>query len=243
MRTVTLIQARYNSTRLRGKVLAELCGRTLLEHVVHRVKQATTVDTVCIATCQGMPSLLVDELYYVGSEGDVLDRFYRCALALQADVIVRVSGDSPLIGPEIVDECVRAVQEQLCDYATNTLPPETWPDGTDAEAFRFGILENAWLMAKLPSHREHVTPWIRRHAAAPFTMPHDPDLSRYRLCVDTPEDLEAMRAIMAIAGPDCTWQQAIEVLEGHPEIARLNQSIERNGPYLRQVKEEQVGDG
>jgi len=179
---------------------------------------------------------------YRGSDDDVLDRFYNAALAVKADAIVRISGDSPLIDPDVIDECVRQLRIGHYQYVTNTMPP-TWPDGEDTEVFTIDALGVAWLNARKPSEREHVTPWLRAHLPTSKThnLVHSPDLSAYRLCVDTLEDLVVMRQIMEIAGSDCDWHQAVDVLDGHPEITILNQSLDRDAAYLAQLKEEQHG--
>jgi spore coat polysaccharide biosynthesis protein SpsF (cytidylyltransferase family) len=236
------------STRLPGKALLPLGGgHPLLWHVVSRVQQAKRLDGVVVATgtdsandpiaafcrSEGWPC-------FRGSEADVLDRFYLAALWHKADLIVRVSGDSPLVDPAVVDALVEMALRPGVSYATNTDPP-TWPDGQDVEVCTADALHMAWLKAKLHSDREHVTPWIRRHLPPEQkrNLIHAPDQSAIRLCIDTAADLQAMRAIMAIAGADCTWRDAVKVLDSHPEIARLNQRAERNASYLAQVKEEQ----
>lgn len=242
-RTVAIIQARMSSTRLPGKVLMDLAGRPLLAHAVNRVSQAKTLDAVVVATGdlpanKPIEALCRAEGWYIfrGSETDVLDRFFQVALAYHADVVVRVSGDSPLVDPAIIDECVRLVKTQV-DYCTNTMPP-TFPDGTDVEAFRFFALERAWRNATLPSQREHVTPWIRDNRwLLKYNLTHDPDLSYIRLCVDEEADLVMLRNAMSILGPDCNWKQVVALLLERSELG-INQGIERNGSYRRQLETE-----
>lgn len=246
MTTVALCQARFASTRLPGKVLLEAGGRTILEHVVTRLSKATMLDRIVVATGQGEANEPIRALCrakgwcsFSGSEDDVLSRFYRAAELYGADIIVRVTGDCPLLGPEVVDECVRQVLADAA-YCSNLAIP-TWPDGCDVEAVRFEALEVAWKCATLPSDREHVTPWLRRERPEwCFNLAHHPDLSGYRLTVDTQADLDALRVIMAVDGPDCTWQQAVETID---IVSVLTEAHRRNEAYHRQLTAEAVAMG
>ncbi len=252
-RTIALIQARVKSVRLPNKVLADLCGHPLLWHVVTRVSQARTLDGVVVATGDIPANDPIEAICqeqgwqcFRGSEDDVLDRFYQAARWARADVIVRVSGDCPLHSGEAIDDLthfreVWQTNGHNLEYLTNAhIRP--LPDGLDAELLTFDVLELAWRAATVKSDREHVTPWLRRCLPAGWWcwLEQRQDYSGVRLCVDEPADLEAMRAIMAIAGPSCDWRDAIRVLEERPDIAALNQRPElRNAAYIRQVKEEQ----
>lgn len=247
MRTICLIAARMSSVRLPGKVLADLAGKPLLQHVVERVSQAKTLDGVVVATGDLPANQPIVEFcqwqhwdYYHGSEDDVLSRFHWAALWRNAKVIVRVTGDCPLHSGEEIDRVVRFFRQGHYEYAANCFPPRL-PDGLDSEVIMMRALTAANVEAVSKSDREHVTPWLRCNLPHYLwgSADHEPDLSRYRLCVDTPADLEVMRRIMQIAGPDCTWRDAIKVLEEHPEIAALNQHLSRNASYIQQVKEEQ----
>ncbi len=247
-RTIAIVQSRMSSQRLPEKALLPLAGRPLLWHVVTRVQQAKMLDAVVVATGDIPANDPIRQLcrehnwhQYSGSEDDVLARFYEAARWAEADQIVRISGDSPLASGAEIDRVVRYHLGCANDYSANCFPPRL-PDGLDTEVVAMAALERAYHSATIPSDREHVTPWLRRNLPQHrwSSIGYTPDLSLFRLCVDTPADLEAMRAIMAIAGANVTWRTAIEALDSHPEIAALNQGVERNGAYLRQVKEEEA---
>lgn len=240
MRTVVIIQARVNSTRLHGKVLADLCGYPVLAHVVRRARQARTPDVVVVATGDIPANDPIVALcqenawpWFRGSEDDVLRRFYDAALRFDADFIVRITADCPLVSGEEIDRVVGRLRDWGLDYVSNCHPPRL-PDGLDCEAFTIAALDRAHARATDSYDREHVTPWLRRElrAANWMSLSYEPDLSKWRLCIDEPADREAMRQIMALAGPDCTWKDALRQLKWHPKIAAINQAIPRN------VKEE-----
>lgn len=236
------------SQRLPGKALALLPdGRPLLWHVVTRVRQARTLDEVVVATGDDPANVRIVALCksegwscHVGPERDVLARFHQAAKWWQADVIVRITGDCPLIDPHLIDLCVEARCRSAFGYLTNTLPP-TFPDGEDIEVFTSEVLHRTCRQATLPSQREHVTPLMRTATLGieVGNLMHEPDLSQYRLCVDEQADLDALRRIMTIAGADCDWRQALDVLRAHPEIAALNAHLTRNEGYAHSLKEEQ----
>lgn len=174
-KTVGIIQARMTSSRLPGKVLRDLGGKPMLEWVVSRLQRARTVDEIIVATttdqtdeaivqwCQGKQIP-----HSRGSLHDVLDRFYQAARRYDAEVIVRVTADCPLLDPVLVDETVQAFNgldaaPGQFDFAANRLPPpfhRTYPIGLDTEVCTFAALERAWREAAQPFHREHVMPYF-----------------------------------------------------------------------------------
>lgn len=248
-KVVCLIQARMQSQRLPGKSLEMIGPQTLLGHCYLRALQSQSVSRVVIATGRSEANDPIADLChgqgwpcYRGDDFDVLDRLYCAALQHQADIIIRISGDSPLIDGEIIDRLVKLQRGKGYRYVTNaTDRGNTWPDGLDTEVLTWLTLCHMHKCAVLPSQREHPTSWIwtnlptHRWAVLHRIIPTD--LSRYRLCVDTPDDLAAMRQIMHIAGPDCTWRDAIEVIDQHPEIAALL-SARRNEGYAVSVAKE-----
>jgi spore coat polysaccharide biosynthesis protein SpsF (cytidylyltransferase family) len=248
-KVVCLIQARMQSQRLPGKAMQMLGQRTLLEHCYRRALQAQSVDTVVVATGLNETNRSIVDLchgqgwpVYQGSDDDVLDRFYHAAMQHQADIIVRVSGDSPLISGELIDHLVALQQSHDYRYVTNSAgtEPGTWPDGLDTEVLTWLTLCHMHKVAVLPSQREHPTSWIwtnlPRYRWNIHT--HWPDLSRWRLCVDDANDLRTMRAIMRIAGPNCTWQEAVRILEAPPDL--MAQTATRNEGYAVSVAKEQT---
>ena len=239
MNTVVIIQARMGSTRLPGKVLMDLAGRPMLDRVVSRVRQATLPNHVVVATSteQGDDELLAACNHFGwpcirGSHLDVLDRFYQTARLVNADVIVRVTADCPLIDPAIIDQVVEAVTDtsNQVDYAANVLEPRTFPRGLDVEAFTFAALEKSWNEATENSCREHVTPWMYRNPDQ-FQLKaivNSTDLSSYRWTVDTQEDLLLARTIFEHFGEtDFNWQDVIEAWHSNPQWQQINSHIQQ----------------
>jgi len=162
------------------KIAMPIGGLSLLEHLVNRVYRAKSVNKVVIAAPHKI-DLCMNEETFIGSEEDVLDRYYQCAKKYRFDVIVRLTADCPFVPPYEIDR----VEEALlpCDYATNR---PCSPDGWDVEVFTFAALEDAWKHATDKYEREHVTPFIKSHATSVV-------LASPKLSVDTEEDLERVR--------------------------------------------------
>lgn len=247
MRTVGIIQSRMSSTRLPGKALLPIGNHPLLWHVVYRVQQAMTLDSVIVATGDLPANDSIVELCWAegwqcerGPEEDVLARYYQAAHFADASVIVRITGDCPLHSWAEIDRVVNQLWDWRLDYVSNCHPPRL-PDGLDTEVMTFRSLERAHQTATLPSDREHVTSWLRRNLPgyAWASLGYAPDLSRFRLCVDEQADLDVVRAIFGALGEDCTWQQAVRWLSEHPEVAALNQGIRRNEAYAKSLKADQ----
>jgi spore coat polysaccharide biosynthesis protein SpsF len=238
VKVVALIQARMGSTRLPGKVLMDLAGQPMLARVVERARRASRVDEVVVATSTLPGDDAIEALCrargwacFRGSEGDVLDRYYHAARAHEADVVVRVTADCPLLDPELVDDVVAAL---LADpghqYASNVHPRRTYPRGLDCEAMRAGALARAWREASAPVEREHVTPylWHQPELFLPASAAGHEDHSSERWTVDTPEDLELVRRLYGALGEErLGWTAALEALEGNPAWRGLNAAGEQ----------------
>jgi spore coat polysaccharide biosynthesis protein SpsF len=237
VRVVAIIQARMGSTRLPGKVLMNLCGETVLARVVQRLRRATLIDCIVVATTN-RPSddVIVRECNSLqvaclrGSETDVLDRYWQAAQWFGAEVIVRVTSDCPLIDPELADETIRAFLRQPFDYASNALE-RTYPRGLDTEVFTIAALERAWREANKPYEREHVTPYIYEHPELfrLLSIRAERDYSAYRWTLDTPEDMQLMQAIYArFADRDnFGWREILALMEREPELATLNSLVQQ----------------
>ncbi len=235
MTTVAIIQARMGSTRLPGKVLADIEGRTMLERVVRRVRRAARVDAVVVATSTetGDDPIVAecDRLEiatFRGSETDVLDRYHQAARAVDARAVTRITADCPLIDPGLIDQVVAVFRARRPDYASNTLE-RTFPRGLDVEVFTIDALERAWREAKQPYERSHVTPFIHQQPGR-FTLESittRPNLGRHRWTVDTPEDLALVRALYRRLGGNDRfgWREVIELLEREPELAAANRGV------------------
>ena len=169
-KTVAIIQARMGSSRLPGKVLLDLAGRSVLDRVIARLRRARLIDALMVATTADSSddplALHCMEEGIACSRGsvfDVLDRYRQAAAASGAEVIVRVTADCPMIDPEEVDRVIATFQESGCDFAANRLPPpfeRSTPIGMDTEVCSRAALERAWQEAHEPYEREHVMPYL-----------------------------------------------------------------------------------
>lgn len=236
MKIVAIVQARMGSTRLPGKVMMDLLGEPVLVRDVNRLKRSKLLDEVVIATTTQPADDQIVSLckergwaYFRGDENDVLDRYYQAARACNADVIVRVTSDCPMIDPDIVDRVIQFFFDiPDIDYVSNTLPPRTYPRGLDTEVMTFEALERAWKEDTDPKLREHVTPYIYRNPEMfqIHGVVNGTDLSDHRWTLDTPEDFAFIQAVYEHFGnDDFTWLDVLEYLDRHPEIVEINSDI------------------
>jgi spore coat polysaccharide biosynthesis protein SpsF (cytidylyltransferase family) len=232
-----IVQARMGSTRLPGKVLADIAGTPMLGRVVDRVRRAVSVDCIIVATTDGRrddpladyaAGLGVDDVYR-GSEDDVLDRYYQAARRAALDVVVRVTADCPLLDPGLLDRVVALLTAEgsRVDYAANTLQ-RAFPRGLDVEAVPMATLERVWREAGSAHQRAHVFPYIHDHPSA-FVLAGitDPvDRSAMRWTVDTPEDLAFVREVCAALGRrDYTWRDVVAILDARPALLQINATV------------------
>ncbi len=167
MKIVALVQARMGSTRFPGKVLKTIVNKPMIELLLARLSQSSELDEVVVVTSKERQDdqlqLIVESLNYKcvrGSEKDVLNRFYEAAKYLKADVIVRITGDCPLVDPTLVDQCIQEYKKTKVDYFSN-VDPATYPDGLDVEVMSFKSIQRANDKTNSEFDREHVTPYIR----------------------------------------------------------------------------------
>ena len=223
------------STRLPGKVLKDLEGKTVLARVVERLRRARLVNEVMIATTdRPADDTIVAECRLLqvaisrGDQDDVLDRYYRAAQLAKAEVVVRVTSDCPLIDPEITDKTIAAFLEAKPDYASN-VRVRTYPRGLDTEVMSFSALSRAWQGAQQRYEREHVTPFIYEHPTdfRLLSVIGKANYSEHRWTVDTAEDLLLMQAIYKRLKekPEFLWGDVLDVLEREPELVELNRSV------------------
>jgi glutamate-1-semialdehyde 2,1-aminomutase/spore coat polysaccharide biosynthesis protein SpsF len=240
-RVVAIVQARMGSTRLPGKVLADVAGQPMLARVVERVARAASVDQVVVATTVEPADDAIAAYCaahgvacFRGSEADVLDRYYQTARDAGADVVVRITADCPLVDSTVIDRVVGALLDGAHDYSSNTLR-YTYPDGLDAEAFTFAALEQAWRQSSKLSEREHVTPYLRLSGRfRTCNVEHTADLSAQRWTVDEPGDLEFVRAVYAAFGAERTLglEDVVALLAREPHLRdRQGQAIMNQGYY------------
>lgn len=232
-----IVQARMGSTRLPNKVMKLINGVPMIEVLLRRLANARLVDVIMVATSEDEKNAPlarhVRSLGYQcfeGSEDDVLDRFARAAKLTGADVIIRITGDCPLVDPGLVDACVRQFQESRVDYFSNVEPP-TFPDGLDVEVFTAQALERASKEAESRFEREHVTPYLRRFGKfKKGSLQHNEDLSKLRWTVDEAADFAVIEQIFNHFAPDIffTWQNVLELRQTRPEIFQANRKIPRD---------------
>lgn len=225
------------SERLPGKVLLDIEGQTMLERVVRRTKQSRLVTRVVVATTTDPAD---DEVADAasgmdlgvtrGSEWDVLDRYHQAAEEFDAQVIVRISADSPFIDPAVIDQAIEAYLSvrPAVDYASNKLSP-TFPLGLDVEVFSRGALDRSWNEATESFQRSHVTVYIYQNPSLfrllPVTTGHD--LHSMRWTIDTPEDIEFARQVFKRLGGrnDFGWLDVVNIVEREPALAVINSHL------------------
>jgi len=248
MKILAVTQARYGSSRLPGKILKTIGGKTLLEIHLERILKAKNITELKIATTteDGAEKIIaVGEKSgvrsYQGAVDDVLKRFYETALSENPDYVVRLTSDCPLIDPNIIDQVIDECIKNDVDYCSNTLTP-TFPDGLDVEVFRFSALEKACNEALLKSDREHVTPYIWRNSNlkggdifTSFNVSFATDYSDLRMTVDMDEDFRLMGQIIENMGLDKPWIEYVEFLNQHSDIRMINSEFHRNEGYQKSI--------
>jgi len=255
MKIGAIIQGRMGSTRLPGKVMKEILGKSLLELLIERLRFSQFVDQIVIATTvnqeddaiYGLAKKLSIECFR-GSEDDVLCRYYEASKKFSFDHIVRLTADCPLIDPEVVDRVVRFYleNETRYDYVSNTLTP-TYPDGLDVEIFSFDVLERLHRLSNKRYQREHVCTYLVEHPDQ-FRMANvtnNTDLSKLRLTVDEPEDFELVRRILENIYPKKPMfllEDILALLQEHPDLIEINKDIERNAGFIRSLEKDNLND-
>jgi len=238
MKTVIIVQARMTSTRLPGKVMKQVLGKSLLQYQIERLQRVKLADEIAIATTTNQTDESIVELCnrlaiacFRGSEEDVLGRYYQAATTYKADTVVRVTSDCPLIDPEVIDEVIDCYlnNQSNYDYVSNCLE-RTYPRGMDTEVLSFSALQQAFWEATAQSDREHVTPFIHRQPAR-YRLGHviySEDCSYHRWTVDTPEDFELIQKIIAAIyprKPNFTLEDCLSLLKKYPEWYIINSHV------------------
>ena len=246
--TVTIIQARMQSTRLPGKVLKKLGDATVLEHVLRRCQAIPGTDMICCAVPEGSESDPVANeterlgvMVFRGSEDDVLDRYYQAAKASKADVVVRVTSDCPVSDPDVCGRVVKLRKDTNADYACNNMPP-SWPHGLDCEVITFEWLERSAREAYKKFEREHVTQYVRNHADSHVENLAGPggDCIHYRWTIDTPEDYDFFIALWdrLPVGPEAwDYRNIFRIIEAEPDLALINANQDRLEGLKKSIRE------
>jgi spore coat polysaccharide biosynthesis protein SpsF len=241
MKTVAIIQARMTSSRLPGKILMEILGKPLLWYELERLRKIKQLDEILVATTKNASDDPVADFcrangqpFYRGAEHDVLSRFYEAALPHCADAVARFTADCPLIDPDLSARALSHYFDNVnkLDYCALDVKetPRPFPRGMDTEVFSMRTLAEAYAEAATAPEREHVTLFIytRPERYRSTWLSADRDLSGYRLTVDTREDFELIREIIERLypkNPDFSLCDILSLLEGNPELARINESV------------------
>ena len=238
MKTVAIVQARTGSTRFPSKVLQKIKGKSLLQIQIERMKHSKYIDEIVVATTNNPNDDIIINLckelsypYYRGNEFDLLDRHYRAALKFDADSVLKIPSDCPLIDPEIIDKVIIEFfkHSENYDYVSNLHPP-TYPDGNDVEIMKFDTLEYAWLNAIESYQREHTTPYIyenpHKFKIANVEWETGLDYSKsLRLTVDFEQDYQLVKAIYEeLESPERIFnlQDILNLIENKPELRQIN---------------------
>lgn len=252
MKYLAMIQARCGSTRLPNKVLKDICGKPQLQRVIERVKMSSKVDEVMVITSIDKANLPILRLCSklgirvgVGSEEDVLDRYYQTAKLLRPKFIIRVTGDCPMFDGYLLDEAIAQMDDET-DYLG--MISEEFADGLDLEIVRYAALEESWEKAKHSFEREHVTQYIIRRPddfyIKDFKSPIG-DFGEYRWTVDEPEDFEVAERIYDHFVRECGtenfgYKDILQYVKEHTEISEINRKYSRNEGLAKSVREDRI---
>ena len=266
---VAIIQGRMSSSRLPGKILADIAGQPMLQRVFMRTSRANTVSETIFATTMDASDDPIAEYCDFsgipctrGSQFDVLDRYYQTASQAKADVVVRVTADCPVIDPALIDDVLNTLLEEKYDFVCNRLPPpwpRTYPIGLDVEVCTFSALKIAWTEAKEPQHREHAMPYLyegvelsavnrqKSEGISPrgfriALLNHPTDFGDYRWTVDTAEDLEFMRQVYSRfdGRDDFSWKEVLDLVHNNPELMKINAGVQHKS--LKDIDERATGN-
>ena len=238
-----IIQARCGSTRFPNKVFALIDGKPLLWHVVNRLKYATKIDDIIVATTVSEKDDKIEEWckennvhFFRGSEENVLNRYYSASEAYPSDYVVRITADDPFKEPKVIDAVITKLIEEGYDHVTNNLPP-SFPEGLDCEAFKKSALDRSEKEAETAFEREHVTQYIYHHPEI-FkigNVSNAENLSYLRWTVDKDVDFEMVKAVYAHRNPAnkgiLLMDEILDILKANPEIEKINSEVERSAMY------------
>lgn len=240
-RIVGILLARMGSSRLPGKALAEIYGKSAIGHILERMLAFDKLDEIVLATPDSPENLPLQEegrrygvSVFAGNEDDVLDRLYQAAKAHQADIIVHVGGDQPFADPELMDKALSILQEKGADYVCNFIV-QSYPSGQEQDVFTFEALEMAWRNATLKTHRKNALAYFF-HAADQFNIEHfayPRNMARHRWTLDYPEDLTFFQEVFSRLYPKkaiFTSEDILALLEREPELSAINAHLSHYSP-------------
>ncbi len=236
-----VIQARYDSSRLRGKILLQMAGQTALDYVAQNALRVKGIDVVCFAIADDSASDIIAEhlqknypdiVVMRGDQHDVLARYYHAAKQLRLDDVMRITSDCPLFDPALASKMVALYQRENADYISNNYLP-SFPHGVDAEIMNFSLLQQAYQQAILPTEREHVTPYIRaKKCVCRKLCIYDGQADEWQLAqrwtLDYAEDYQFLDRLITLLhqqghDADADYRTIIAILRNQPNLYRVNQ--------------------
>tara|TARA_B100002052_G_C15876139_1_gene597093 strand:+ start:193 stop:2220 length:2028 start_codon:yes stop_codon:yes gene_type:complete len=237
MKIAAIVQARMGSSRFPGKVMKLIQDMPMIEILIKRLSKSKLIHQIIVATSRNDENTpLINHLESmnieceIGSEEDVLSRYYNAAKKNQVDVVVRITGDCPLVDADLVDRCIKEFIDKDVSYVSN-VSPCTFPDGLDIEVFSFEALEDAFLNNTLSTEKEHVTPYIiNSDNYKKSNIKHSKDLSKSRWTVDEIIDFEVIKEVFNYFSPNVyfSWEEVVKLETENPDIFSKNKNINRN---------------
>ena len=235
-----------SSTRLPGKVLMKLDKKhTVLDYLINQLKHSKLLGKIIIATTNLEEDNAIvnfakkNEIeYFRGESDDVLDRYYQCAKNFSSNNILRITSDSPLIDPTVIDDLIINYQKSSCDYASTNLA-RTYPFGIDAEIFSFNTLEKTWKNAILPSEREHVSSYMKKNSKIfkQFNLRNKIKVPLVRLTIDREVDLELFRIVISkITDRPILMNNILELYNNEPKLFEINSRMDPLEGYNKSLK-------
>lgn len=254
MKYLVMIQARCGSTRLPNKILMDLCGKPSLQRMIERVQKSQLVDEVMVVTSIEKDNLQVVKLcadlgirVFVGSEEDVLDRYYQAAKLIKPEYVIRLTADCPCFDPELLDEALSQIMPST-DYMG--MLSETFADGLDIQIIKYEALEKSWKEANHSFEREHVTQYVIRRPKEfnlqDYVSPIG-DFGHHRWTVDEPEDFEVVKKIyehfiVEKKNEDFGYRDILEYIDEHPEVKAINSKYTRDEGLQKSIAEDKIID-
>ncbi len=241
-KTIAIVQARMDSSRFPGKSLVKIGNWSLIELVLKRLNYSTRIDEIILATTTNQKDDIlashVEKLgfqVFRGSEQDVLSRFYNALYKLNPTIVVRITGDCPLISPKLTDMAIQRFSETKADYLSLSIGEKkklAYSRGFDVEVTSFKALSEAYNKAEKKYEREHVMPFLYTNKEIYSVIYLEPEIGEsrpsYRLCVDTEKDLELLNAIYRIFKENLiniSYKEIIKFLDDNPQIAEINKDV------------------
>ncbi len=232
---VAIVQARLTSSRFPKKIIQKIGNKSVIELLLDRIKKSKKINNIILAIPNNKKNVEIKKKlrninFFLGSENDVLDRYYKAAKKFKASMVVRICGDCPFIDPNIIDQIINIYENKNYDYVSNTIIP-TFPDGLDVEVFSFNVLKKAWQKAKTKNDREHVTPFIIKDKSLnKFNFRYKNDLSKIRLTIDEKIDLKQLNIIYSNLKDKKNFgiEEINKLFKENKKLFLINSSIARN---------------